>query len=697
MAHTSSGSVDIAPEDYAERLARAIELVRLRDLDAAQPLAMDLARLAPDQSRPVLLLARIAEARNDPAQAVRILGEYLARGKDDPAVKRHLAQTLEGMNRFAQARALIDEILATGATFMDHWILGRIHIAEGNLEQAEACAREAQRLAPDQSRPVLLLARIAEARNDPAQAVRILGEYLARGKDDPAVKRHLAQTLEGMNRFAQARALIDEILASGGATFMDHWILGRIHIAEGNLEQAEASAREAQRLAPDQSRPVLLLARIAEARNDPAQAVRILGEYLARGKDDPAVKRHLAQTLEGMNRFAQARALIDEILASGGATFMDHWILGRIHIAEGNLEQAEASAREAQRLAPDQSRPVLLLARIAEARNDPAQAVRILGEYLARGKDDPAVKRHLAQTLEGMNRFAQARALIDEILATGAATFMDHWILGRIHIAEGNLEQAEASAREAQRLAPRKSEPVLLKSLIAHLQHGVAGRVEALRAGLRDDKEDVGLRLHLVIRLADLGRTDEALEVARSIDIEKCADRELLTLSSHFEMLNANEEAQACTRQVQPDGPVGLALLISDHLNGSGNHEEILRLKATRERPEDRTSRALLRFFEEKTGQDQAVDRGALGARLLDNIADYKGAEEYFVNEPVKKLAETPLVSILAPIHRASDQDNLLRQLLRQDYPNLEAVIVINGSGIDSDLFRRRLGKQLEL
>lgn len=58
------------------------------------------------------------------------------------------------------------------------------------------------------------------------------------------------------------------------------------------------------------------------------------------------------------------------------------------------------------------------------------------------------------------------------------------------------------------------------------------------------------------------------------------------------------------------------------------------------------------------------------------------------------KPGAAPLVSVICPVHRAEDVENLLGQLRRQTYPRIDVQIVINGPGIHAGQIEARLASR---
>ncbi len=461
----------------------------------------------------------------------------------------------------------------------------------------------------------------------------------------------------------------------------------------GDFRSAQALSVELNKAAPDRAEPILLLARILQSREGPAQKADFLADCLARGKDDVRIKRELGQALLLLGEFMRARALAEEAISGGSSDATDYMILARSHFQENNLQSALEYGKEARRLAPGRAEPALFLARVLHFLDGAAQKAAFLAECIAEGLEDMQLKRELAHGLLASGDCARARTVARQMISTANANFTDHMIVAWSFAQENELQQAMEAAEMARQLAPNSPVPINFMAQIVQLRDGPVDKVAFLSECVSRGMDHFEVRRELFSSLSSIGDLESATEVAKSIDPEKCDSTQLFLLSGVLEMCDCAELAETCLQELDPRCAVGNAALLSDFLRGKLGAETMQKLKAIRNPPGDRFGKAIDSLAQAAINGDPVVDEVALQTRLDKLIADCHGAASYFATPDPEEMTQVPLVSIVAPIHRADDQDNLLAQLLRQDYPKLEAVIVINGPSIDAAAFADQLSQ----
>ncbi|MGR3360644.1 MAG: glycosyltransferase [Paracoccus sp. (in: a-proteobacteria)] len=462
----------------------------------------------------------------------------------------------------------------------------------------------------------------------------------------------------------------------------------RRQLTAGGLDSAETLAQLALRRDPSSVEAVLLLARAAELRQGPKAKADLLHRHLPAVRDDLPLRRHLADALWQGGDVAGAVSVAQDIIDGGRGDVQDHLLIGRGRIRQGDLEGAQRAADAARMLAPERPRPWLQLARIALLRDGAEARARILSHYLDEIGDSPVIRRDLAETLCDLGAAEAAREHLSRIAAQGLTTSRDHLLQARIALAKADLAAAESQARTAARLAPDQPDPVLMLARIAHLKDGVAGRVRVLQGCAEPARHSFRIRMNTAQTLITARRRDEARQVAEAIEPRNCSDRQLFLLASILHQCDAQARAATCLDLIDPDGGLGNALLLFQALEGSLSADNALVSCADRNLLPDLHSRAL----------DILAAPPPLRGRLndaidLDREADrlarrYASAAAYF---GLPSEGPSPLVSILAPIHRRQDEENLAKQIERQDYPALEAVIVCSGDDVDPKRLSHRL------
>jgi len=324
-----------------------------------------LANLPFNNTGAILILARIAEARHDFPEALRLAAQ--APGKEDAlalAVTSHLA-----MGAVEDAAAEADRLVARSPTLGAYTLRGLVHEARGRDEEAMADFR------------------LALAAEEPGEA----------------------------GGSAAARAY-----------------LGRLHYRRGRLEEARTLYREALRILPQHPLSLINLAELELREGRYAAAERHLAEIVTITEASPNIFDHAV--LRGL---ARAKALAGD---TGGAA-------GLWDEAERRLRRDVAAGtfghrRELARLLLERGRPadgpeaLALMQAEAKSRRD-ADTLDILGWALSRA-----------------GRWTEARAVMWEALGRGIRDAGMFYRAGLIEQALGDRDAADRFFRAAMGVDP---------------------------------------------------------------------------------------------------------------------------------------------------------------------------------------------------------------------------------------------------
>ena len=359
---------------------------------------------------------------------------------------------------------------------------------------------------------------LALARTRPIAAERLVLELAPAALRHPDALFVRAQALRGQDRFAEARAALEAALAAaprhpqlhnahgncladlgeidlalaafGRATAIDHayaeaWLnSGIIATRHGHLAVAASALDQARSLRPSDTGVLNALGALAEAGGDRDAALAAYSEALTHDPGDPACLHNLATVLRGLDRAAEALALLDaapEELAARTATLRAHLLTELGHFdkavdryraiigndpgnldAQGSLARllpqigrgAEALDGFAAALRAQASAPVWGAAIAAAlAGGDTATALRwIDGAAAAHGANaDLALAR--ARGLAALGERAAALTILRGLAARGeSATVQVN--LAHLLLQEGEAAEAARHAEAATRLAP---------------------------------------------------------------------------------------------------------------------------------------------------------------------------------------------------------------------------------------------------
>lgn len=426
--------------------ARSV-LARMRELHGNDPLtSFAAARIA------------MAEGRLDDASALmRSVAEEL----DRPDLYRLLAQLEAARGDLRSALAAAEQALATNAApdaslyRMRNRLLAAREDWEGLLRSLGQMRREG----PGWATPERIQLVHAQYQLGRTNRARALLDRLLEDEPTPAAIRTFVR-YEAGEQPERARDLLRKAIERHPKNPALAGTLAQLELANDRPEAAlESLAHFGD---PEQLPPPLRLIRArAYARLDrwPEAEAEARAAFEAERRP-PMAAGILASTLRAQDRLDAAVAILEDARSERSLSGEDLWLLGRMHLDRGDLEQARVVLEEAVGAAPE----------LYEARNDLAFVLAETGEDLDRAMD-------LAR---------QAKAALPENAAVADT-------LGRLYFRRGLLEPALSEFRSAISLADADDD-----------------------AQLRAD-----LHYHLAQTLQQLGRTDEARSaVEQALEIQ---------------------------------------------------------------------------------------------------------------------------------------------------------------------------------
>ncbi len=280
----------------------------------------------PTSAEGYLLLVRIARRSGDEAAAQAHLAEYERQHPNDPARDRERRFLLAQRGDASEVNALVNEALA-------------------KEEAADPLAVEAAIIGGIR----LLQADFAVARSRPRGIGAELLARLQRGTNLWLNTRpHMADQVEGLVWRGQLRALANDL--AGIDDFRHALALDPNH-KTARLQLASAIIN----IAPQEA-----LAHLEHARRH--------------GPTDPALALALARAYQGLGRPDEARPLLNEVLAAQPNNTEAITELATVAVDTGQYAEAERLLVRAIALAPDQPRPLFVLASCLRAAGRPTEA-----------------------------------------------------------------------------------------------------------------------------------------------------------------------------------------------------------------------------------------------------------------------------------------------------------------------------------
>jgi tetratricopeptide (TPR) repeat protein len=234
-------------------------------LRAARCCQLDLAILPPAEAArplaPVIEQAVELHRQGNSAEAERLCLEVLELAPGQPEALSLLYRIRRAGGAERAAEALLRRIVMLypntfwATNELTLWLL-----AKGAIAEAEIHARNAVRIAPENTQSHNLMGMIMTEANRPR-----IGEYHYRkviglsGRRDPIVLANLAWNLKNQGRIAEARGLYEEATADGSEVLQTLLGWARMEEADRNFTRADELLERAEKLAP--GNPSILLSR----------------------------------------------------------------------------------------------------------------------------------------------------------------------------------------------------------------------------------------------------------------------------------------------------------------------------------------------------------------------------------------------------------------------------------------------------
>ena len=337
-----------------------------------------------------LLTAEIAFQRGQ-WQSAFVTELAVAQQTRDPRLARRAAEIALSAKQAGEAMSAVRlwRELAPRSEEAAQYYLGFLMLSD-NLEPAREILAQRLTEARPQTRPVVIL-----------QTQRLLAN--AKNKD-------------------AAFAMLESLVAPYPALPESHIALAQNAFVKGDVARATSEARIALTQKPSSEMAVLTLAQITA---DRAAADKVLTDFLAVYPKSAEVRTAYARRLVEQKQYDQARVHFEQLLAAQPDSLTGLYALGMLGVQTNRLPEAEKYlSAYVNRLAAspdderDPSQALLMLAQIAEERNDTETALKWLSQIdSGEGVLNAQIRR--AQITAKRGNLAEGRRLLHEINPEG--------------------------------------------------------------------------------------------------------------------------------------------------------------------------------------------------------------------------------------------------------------------------------------
>ena len=388
--------------------------------------------------------------------------------------------------------------------------LADLYFRAGRLHDAEVTARTLLKSSPDDVDAHELLGRIY---------LRQLGE----GQNGPSSASPSTQVLD------QAITEFDKIVALKPNSVEDHMVLGQLYTVKHQPEKAEAQFKTAQSIEPESEDVVLNLSRLYAESGDLQQAVKAITDVPVEGRTPKmeftlgALYQQMKQPKDSIAAYTRASEL-----EPGDLQTMDALAQALL-----NNEQLDDALKEFKQLAEADPENAEAQVHISEIERRQGKYEDALATILkARKIDSNSLEAGFAQALllDVLGRFDEAVQTYQQMVdltshANGAYTdeeknnrsiFLER--LGSVYLEENKIDQAVAAYQKMIDMGGSSVARGYQGQVDAYRgAHLFNKAIEVSRKAVAAEPDNHDLKVMLAGELADQGKPDEGLALAKSL------------------------------------------------------------------------------------------------------------------------------------------------------------------------------------
>ncbi|MDH4190967.1 MAG: tetratricopeptide repeat protein [Betaproteobacteria bacterium] len=405
----------------------------------------------------------IASSATNPASAFMQLGRLFAAHPDKTATLRVVQQLAQSYPDLAEAQFAVAQAA---------------HAAEDKTV-ALAAIRRAGALRPDWEVAALFEAELLRV-DAPDEAVRRLARYLEAYPDRKDVRLSYARLLVGARRYAEARAVFDQLLAAN----------------------------------PNDTNVLYSVGLIAQQMKDYATAERYMRRLLElKFRDADSVRYALGQLAEDQQKWPEAIAWYEKI-GQGESYLPARLRAAQVIAKQGRLDEARAYVRQIQ--VTDAKQRVQLIVAEAQLLRDArrvGEAFAILEKALRNEPDQPEILYDYALTAEKLQRYDALEEKLRKLIELHPTYAHAYNALG-YSFAERNMRLGEARKliEKALELAPEDYFVIDSMGWVLYRQGDLSGAIRWLRRAY-NGRPDGDIGAHLGEALWFRGERDEARRI----------------------------------------------------------------------------------------------------------------------------------------------------------------------------------------
>ena len=396
---------------------------------------------------------------------------------------------------------------------------GDRYFQNGQYQEAVIQYRNALQIDSRLARAHYQLGRAYLSLNAADTAYRELAEAVKLQPNYPEAQLQLAALLNAGGRHKEARAVAEKVLAADPGSARAHRLLGNEYVVARDIPHAVREFEKSIELDPAAIETSADLGALYVFTGKPAEAQAVFRKAVQANPKSVLALVALSRFYSSQHRMAEAEAALWDGAKLEPRSSLPRLRLVELYLASGRLADGERVAAELKRIAPDDPQAYRALGLLYVSTGQKEKAAAEFRSVAAAKPKDTAVKGYLIESLMDLNQLEEAARLNQQVLASNPGDARAFLASGRILVAQGKNSEAQTVLEKAVKADA--------KSAAGHYFLGVTqtslGLTEMAEASFRQALKLAPGMPEAAAALADLrakaGDFDEALRLAANIDL----------------------------------------------------------------------------------------------------------------------------------------------------------------------------------
>lgn len=457
---------ELAPDDTRTLLVAARLASMDRDWPKAQELLQEILRRAPEFRQAQMLLGYVHKESGNLGQAEMYLSAVVTAVPQNANARKMLAETRLQMNRAEEARKALDPLIsapnadigslsmAAGASL----VLGEFDAATDLMERVVAAD-------PGNIEQRIQLALAYFRAENPAKAQEVLEGMPENLEGTSDFRRNSLLVLTKMAQGNREEALADaqDLLQRWQDRPDAHNLVGSIQMSIGNYTAARSNFEAASGVDATDLHSVRFLAQLDVMEGDFESATARYKQILEAEPDDTRAMVALARIAARRENHDEARNWLEKARASDPGAVEPRRLLGVLHLAFGEFADAETVIAEALELQPDNPKLLSLMGHAKLGEEDTREAEFDFGRAMQLEPNEPSHRMNLAKSQASRGNTASAIVTLEDNLEQTMQHVPSAVYLAALKADAGDLEGALVISSQLRAQFPGESAPYALE------------------------------------------------------------------------------------------------------------------------------------------------------------------------------------------------------------------------------------------